>query len=106
MVDVSHCEPEWRNSKSVAGCRLSVGVAGMDAAAFLNREEVPARPQSIEWAFALIKTGLGFALLFGATRILFPDHPLTAGWVGMCGAIFVLHFGLFHILSPSGGKPA
>ena len=72
---------------------------GMDAAAFLNRGEVPARPRITEWSFAWIKTGLGFALLFGVTRILFPDHPLTAGWVGMCGAIFILHFGLFHILS-------
>lgn len=72
---------------------------GMDAAAFLNREAVPARPRRIEWALALIKTGLGFALLWGATRFLLPGHPLTAGWVGMGGAIFVLHFGLFHILS-------
>lgn len=86
-----------QNPLRVAGYLLAW--PGMDAAAFLNREEVPARPRSIEWAFALIKTGLGFALLFGATRILFPDHPLTAGWVGMCGAIFILHFGLFHILS-------
>jgi hypothetical protein len=73
----------------------------MDAVAFLNREVVPTRPRSIEWALALIKTGLGFALLFGVTRILFPNHPLAAGWMGMCGAIFILHFGLFHILSLS-----
>jgi predicted DCC family thiol-disulfide oxidoreductase YuxK len=85
----------WR----VAGYLLAW--PGMDAVAFLNREEVPTRPRSIEWALALIKTGLGFALLFGVTRILFPNHPPAAGWMGMCGAIFILHFGLFHILSLS-----
>ena len=86
-----------QNPLQVAGYLLTG--PGMDAAAFLNREEVPARPRSIEWAFALIKTGLGFALLFGVTRILFPDYPMTAAWVGMCGAVFILHFGLFHLLS-------
>ena len=71
---------------------------GMDPA-FLNREEIPARPRGNEWIFAIAKTILGAALLFRATRILLPDHPLVAGWTGMCGAILILHFGLFHILS-------
>lgn len=74
---------------------------GMDATAFLKREDFPARPRGVEWCAAMAKTCLGFAMLFGVARILVPDHPLTAGWVGMCGAIFVLHFGLFHLVSLS-----
>jgi hypothetical protein len=69
--------------------------------AFLNRKEIPARPPGIEWLFAIAKTFLGVALLFRCTRGLLPDHPLAAGWMGMCGAILILHFGLFHILSLS-----
>jgi predicted DCC family thiol-disulfide oxidoreductase YuxK len=72
---------------------------GMNASAFLERKSTPAKPRSAEWVFALIKTSLGFALLFGVTRILVPYHPIVAGWVGMWGAIFILHFGLFHLLS-------
>jgi predicted DCC family thiol-disulfide oxidoreductase YuxK len=72
---------------------------GMNAGTFLERKCTPAKPRAAEWAFALIKTNLGFALLFGVTRILVSNHPQVAGWVGMCGVIFILHFGLFHLLS-------
>ena len=71
---------------------------GMDAA-FLKREKIPAKPLGAEWLFAVAKTILGSALLFRGTRVLLPDHPLAAGWLGMCCAVFILHFGLFHILS-------
>lgn len=84
----------WR----VAGYLLAW--PGMDTA-FLNREEIAARPRGSEWIFAVAKTILGAVLLFCGTRILLPDHQMAAGWLGMCGAIFILHFGLFHILSLS-----
>ena len=84
----------WR----VAGYLLAW--PGMDTA-FLNREEIPARPRGSEWIFAVAKTILGAVLLFRGTWVLLPDHQIAAGWLGMCGAIFILHFGLFHILSLS-----
>jgi predicted DCC family thiol-disulfide oxidoreductase YuxK len=72
---------------------------GMDAGKFLDKKNVPGKPRGIEWAFAAAKTGLGAGLLWGITRKVLPFHPILAGWVGMTGAIFILHFGLFHVLS-------
>jgi hypothetical protein len=51
-----------------------------------------------EWAgvFAgLGKMGLGAVLLWIAARHV--GHPLLAGWVGMVGLVFLLHFGLLHL---------
>jgi D-alanyl-lipoteichoic acid acyltransferase DltB (MBOAT superfamily) len=42
---------------------------------------------------------LGLGLLFGLTRLVPPEYPYVAGWVGMTGLAFILHFGLFHVLS-------
>lgn len=72
---------------------------GMDAARFLNPQAVPPKPRAGEWIMAVAKTSLGFALLFGAAHPLLPFHPQVAGCAGMVGTIFILHFGLFHVLS-------
>jgi membrane bound O-acyltransferase family protein len=73
---------------------------GLDAPAFLGRSREPVkRPAAGEWAFALAKAACGIAILYGLTRLVPPDHPYLAGWVGMVGLIFVLHFGAFHLLS-------
>lgn len=71
---------------------------GLDAQAFLDGPRPP-RPALSEWAFALAKLGLGLVLIFGIFPRLSADHELAAGWVGMIGILFVLHFGLFHVLS-------
>jgi D-alanyl-lipoteichoic acid acyltransferase DltB (MBOAT superfamily) len=57
-----------------------------------------AKPRLAEWLFALIKTLFGAALVWGVTRSL-ADFPLRAGWIGMIGIMFVLHFGLLHAVS-------
>lgn len=69
---------------------------GLDAPAFCNAPPPP-KPPATEWLFALAKTAVGFVLVFAVVPHL--DPPLLRGWVGMVGIIFVLHFGLFHLLS-------
>jgi predicted DCC family thiol-disulfide oxidoreductase YuxK len=72
---------------------------GMDATAFLGVTDRLAQPHRSEWIVAALKTLLGATLLWLVTRIAVPVNPLLAGWVGMVGLIFVLHFGTFHLLS-------
>ena len=71
----------------------------MDAAAFLGGSERVDRPSATEWMLAALKTALGFVVTWVVARDLLPISPLVAGWVGMVGAVFVLHFGTFHLLS-------
>ena len=72
---------------------------GMNAAEFFNRQAHPAKPRTIEWAFAVAKIIFGIFLLWGIARMALLVHPLLAGWVGMIGVTFILHFGSFHLLS-------
>jgi len=72
---------------------------GMDAPAFLyGTDRVPC-PRAAEWTAAALKTSLGIALIWIAARLAQPIDPLLAGWTGMTGLMFVLHFGTFHLLS-------
>ena len=72
---------------------------GMDARAFLFWTDRLARPLRSEWIVATLKTLLGAALTWVVARTALPVNPLLAGWLGMVGLIFVLHFGTFHLLS-------
>jgi hypothetical protein len=70
---------------------------GLDAAVFLHAPS-PRVPPLSAWLFALGKLGVGIVLIGGVyPRLNAAD--LLRGWVGMFGTIFVLHFGLFHLLS-------
>jgi hypothetical protein len=73
----------------------------MDAAAFLNPTPIPAirRPHSIEWGFAAAKTVAGAATVWFGVPAVPDDFIVLRGWVGMAGLAFLLHFGLFHLLS-------
>jgi predicted DCC family thiol-disulfide oxidoreductase YuxK len=72
---------------------------GMDAVAFLRGSGHIEHPPRIEWALAALKTILGIVLTWIVARGVLPVSPLAAGWLGMAGAIFTLHFGTFHLLS-------
>ena len=72
---------------------------GMDAAAFLGAIEPLIKPRLFEWIAAALKTVLGATLIWAIARTALPGHPLLAGWLGMVGLMFALHFGAFHLLS-------
>jgi alginate O-acetyltransferase complex protein AlgI len=72
---------------------------GMAAAEFLGNKVPPAKPHGSEWTFALAKMFFGAILLWIIARLALPAHPLPTGWLGMAGVVFILHFGLFHLLS-------
>ncbi len=75
------------------------GWPGMDARAFLARSQHVRRPTAIEWLFAVAKLLTGVVLLYVVARRVPSQHEYLIGFVGMAGVLFVLHFGLFHILS-------
>jgi predicted DCC family thiol-disulfide oxidoreductase YuxK len=75
------------------------GWIGMDAADFFATHEATERPQPGELAFAGLKLFVGTVLMWTTVRLALPTYPLVAGWTGMVGLIFILHFGLFHLLS-------
>lgn len=73
---------------------------GMDAEAFASRASGRTfKPQRAEWCWTFAKIALGVTLTWGLARRALPVHPLLAGWVGMAGLIFCLHFGVFQLLA-------
>lgn len=72
---------------------------GMDAPSFLDSDAPVARPTFGEALWGLTKLVFGLLLLFVGVPAAIHDNPLIAGWVGMAGLVFVLHFGLAHLLS-------
>jgi hypothetical protein len=71
---------------------------GLDADAFLG-DSPPQRVRLGEWLFAMAKLSFGLFLTFGALQYLPVEQTYLIGWVGMVGLVFILHFGLFHLLS-------
>ena len=86
-----------RHRRRVFGYLL--GWPGMDAAAFGQSDARHEPPSAFEWTLTGLKILLGVILTWGVARWAWPSHPLLAGWIGMVGAIFILHFGVFHLLS-------
>lgn len=72
---------------------------GMDPKPFLAEELKFPTPARNEWLWATTKTLFGATLIWAATPLLADTHWLLRAWVGMLGVIFLLHFGLFHLLA-------
>jgi hypothetical protein len=72
---------------------------GMDATAFLGGTSPLRQPSRSEWMAAALKTLFGATLVWGVIASAVPGRSLLAGWLGMIGLVFVLHFGTFHLLS-------
>lgn len=70
---------------------------GMDAKSFLNRDLRPTPPRPAVWYGAIIQALLGVIILWVVARAIPGSHPLLRGWVGMVGAVLILHFGAFRI---------
>jgi hypothetical protein len=73
---------------------------GMNAAAFLHerRATMPA-PEAIEMLAALAKMAFGVGLMSWAAMHAVDGNPWIVGWAGMLGLIFLLHFGVLHLVS-------
>jgi hypothetical protein len=56
-------------------------------------------PRAVEWLFGTVKMITGIVVVWVLARLLLPAHPILAGWAGMIGVVFILHFGLFHVLA-------
>eukprot|EP00913_Durusdinium_trenchii_P008983 g8449.t1 len=74
---------------------------GLDARAFLRTTPASAikGPGAGEWVFAAAKLVLGIVFVVTAIRCVPILDPYLTGWIGMLGIIFLLHFGIFHLLS-------
>ncbi len=72
---------------------------GMNAEAFLGNKRKDSQPTVSEWLAALVKIAIGLGLMLLVAPRWIDERPLLAGWCGMTGIIFVLHFGVFHLLS-------
>jgi hypothetical protein len=72
---------------------------GMGAESFLDQRQSVEAPPPRKWAWAVLETALGAALLWMIPRTLPEGADLLRGWVGMLGLILLLHFGSFQLLS-------
>jgi hypothetical protein len=70
---------------------------GMDARRFLALHKWSTISSAEAWIWAFSKTLLGAGLVWGVARL--GGIGLLAGWIGMVGFIFLLHFGLFAMLA-------
>jgi alginate O-acetyltransferase complex protein AlgI len=72
---------------------------GMDAPRFLRYDSRVPRPSAGEVLMASGCLALGIVLVWGVARLVPGRFPLLVGWVGLIGLAFVLHFGVFRLIS-------
>ena len=96
----------WRSSnllKTSQTRRLAWWLAwpGMDASRFLLKRKLSGehRPEIAEWASATGVLVLGLALFAAGVLCVNRQNNIAGAWCGMFGIVFMLHFGLFHLMS-------
>jgi hypothetical protein len=94
----------WRARNSVShspwrAAAFLLAWPGTDAKSFLDETRHPRAPRFADWLSAILKTILGAGLLWFVARSCTATRPLLRGWTGMIGLVFLLHFGVFHILA-------
>jgi len=85
------------NAPWVRQCGYLVAWPGMNAREFLDCAIIPPRPARREWISAATLTLSGAVMIWVLARRIPAD--LAAGWVGLTGIAFLLHFGSFRLLS-------
>lgn len=80
-----------------AGLVYALAWPGMDPVSFMQ-PQLPGGNRTLG-VLAVRNLVIGGLCLWGFAPKLLASYPLTAGWVGMTGLIFILHFGLFHGLT-------
>jgi hypothetical protein len=72
---------------------------GLNAKEFLGGQVLVRRPGLLSWVVASAKTLFGGTLLWIIARHALPVSDLLAGWFGLLGLVFLLHFGTFHLFA-------
>ena len=72
---------------------------GMNASRFFARGQAVSAPARKEWFAAAAKTAAGILLLFTIAPRVVAELPGLGAATAMIGLVFMLHFGLFHLLS-------
>jgi len=72
---------------------------GMDAKSFLDKTGCGSKPTPDQWRWGVLKAAFGAALLWGVLRHTPWSDPLVAGWIGMVGLAFLMHFGAFYLIA-------
>ncbi len=72
---------------------------GLDADAFLNETKVDDQPTRLELLSAVIKTSVAIACLIWVMPRTAELPVYLRGWFAAVCIVFMLHFGLFHLLS-------
>ena len=70
---------------------------GMSASVFVSPRNRWVGGSSVGRAGGMCMGCLGAALIWGVTR--FVGNTVLAGWIGMVGLLFLLHFGLFEVIA-------
>lgn len=95
-VTVLHVRSLGLKLRPILLLRYLLAWPGTDAVSFFTPNPKLSKPTASEWFFGALNTFTGVALLSVAPQVA---YPLLSGWIAMIGIAFILHFGIFKLLS-------